>query len=69
VIFDPDRTEIVEGRGELGVGGGGGRMRLLYSVQLVTGTVHWILLIIVQCAACDRDRAPDFVDNCTVCSL
>ena len=59
----------MEGRGELGVGGGGGRMRVLYSVELVTGTVHRILLITVQFGACDRDCAPDIVDNCTVWSL
>ena len=58
----------MEGRGELRVGDGG-RMRLLYSVELVTGTVHRISLIIVQCGACDRYCAPDIVDNCTVWSL
>jgi len=29
----------------------------------VTRTVHRILLIIVQCAACDRECAPDIVDS------
>jgi len=58
----------MEGSSELRVGDGG-RMRLLYSVELTTGTVHRILLIIVQCAACDRYCAPDIVDNFTVCSL
>ena len=38
-------------------------------MQLVTGAVHRILLIIVQCAACDKDCAPDIVDNlqCAAC--
>ena len=31
---------------------------LFYSVQLVTGTAHRMLLIIVQCATCDRECAP-----------
>ena len=49
------------GSSELQVVGGGGRMRLLYSVERVTGNVRRILLIIVQCAACDRDSVPDIV--------
>ena len=35
-------------------------------MQLVTWTVHRILLIIVHCAACDRACALDIVDNCSV---
>ena len=35
-------------------------------MQLVTGTLRRIMLIIVECGACDRDCAPDIVDNCSV---